>query len=223
MLAFPVPAAPATSPAAPAAAGHLDVRRAVYEAVDGGPSADVTAKIVALLQAGQASVVAANDALGGDPAAGQLKQLRLEFTLDGRPGTLVVDEHETLIFPVDAAHLARARAAERTAVSRTFVQPMAADPADVAAFVRRGDVVELTGRLAADGRLSWDVPPGRWVVLRVGYTAGGRDEPPGPGGRPGAGVRQAERGRVGRPLGRVHAAGAGRRRPAGRAVAGTRP
>ena len=29
---------------------------------------------------------------------------------------------------------------------------------------------DLTGRLGADGKLTWDVPPGRWMVLRFGHT-----------------------------------------------------
>jgi hypothetical protein len=32
------------------------------------------------------------------------------------------------------------------------------------------DVVDLTGRLSPDGQLEWDVPPGRWTILRFGYT-----------------------------------------------------
>jgi len=34
------------------------------------------------------------------------------------------------------------------------------------------DVVDLTGKLATDGRLTWDVPAGDWQVLRFGYTIG---------------------------------------------------
>ena len=35
-------------------------------------------------------------------------------------------------------------------------------------------IVDLTGKLAASsGRLAWDAPPGRWRILRVGYTTTG--------------------------------------------------
>lgn len=34
-------------------------------------------------------------------------------------------------------------------------------------------VINLTDRMAADGRLKWDVPPGDWVLLRMGYTSSG--------------------------------------------------
>lgn len=37
---------------------------------------------------------------------------------------------------------------------------------------RTADVVDLTGKLDADGTLRWDAPPGVWRVLRFGYTIG---------------------------------------------------
>ena len=61
--------------------------------------------------------------LGGDPAFGQVKQLHVEFTLDGKPGAATVDEGETLLFPANASQLAAARPLGRSSVSRTFVQP----------------------------------------------------------------------------------------------------
>jgi hypothetical protein len=32
------------------------------------------------------------------------------------------------------------------------------------------DVTNLTDKLGADGKLNWDVPPGKWEILRFGYT-----------------------------------------------------
>ncbi len=43
-------------------------------------------------------------------------------------------------------------------------------PQDGVADYRLKDVVDLTSSLGADGRLQWKVPPGRWTVLRFGYT-----------------------------------------------------
>jgi len=37
-------------------------------------------------------------------------------------------------------------------------------------------VVDLTGKLGADGVLRWDAPPGQWQVLRFGYTIGAHAE-----------------------------------------------
>ncbi|MEI7901905.1 MAG: glycosyl hydrolase [bacterium] len=34
-----------------------------------------------------------------------------------------------------------------------------------------GSLVELTGKMDKDGRLSWEVPEGDWMILRIGHTA----------------------------------------------------
>lgn len=36
--------------------------------------------------------------------------------------------------------------------------------------IRKGDVIDLTGRMAADGTLQWTPPSGTWEVLRFGYS-----------------------------------------------------
>lgn len=38
---------------------------------------------------------------------------------------------------------------------------------------RPADVIDLSAKLGPDGRLSWDVPPGRWAVLRIGHAPAG--------------------------------------------------
>jgi hypothetical protein len=49
-----------------------------------------------------------------------------------------------------------------------------------AAAIRRADVVDLTARMTREGRLDWDAPPGRWVVLRMGYSLTGQKNGPAP-------------------------------------------
>ncbi|HPA16742.1 MAG TPA: glycosyl hydrolase [Verrucomicrobiae bacterium] len=44
--------------------------------------------------------------------------------------------------------------------------------------VARDAVRDLTGKMAADGRLRWDVPAGRWRILRVGFTSNGHHVSP---------------------------------------------
>jgi hypothetical protein len=44
----------------------------------------------------------------------------------------------------------------------------------------RGRVVELTGKMNASGKLMWDVPQGKWLVLRLGHTMTGKDNHPAP-------------------------------------------
>jgi hypothetical protein len=39
--------------------------------------------------------------------------------------------------------------------------------------ISRDGVVDLTSRLGSNGGLTWDVPPGEWTILRIGYTPTG--------------------------------------------------
>lgn len=57
-------------------------------------------------------------------------------------------------------------------------------PADQA--IERGALVDLTARLGADGRLTWDVPAGAWTVMRFGHTSTGANTRPAP--EPGIGL-----------------------------------
>jgi hypothetical protein len=49
--------------------------------------------------------------------------------------------------------------------------------------VPRGAVMDLTPQLKADGKLDWQVPPGKWILQRIGYTTtGSTTRPPVAGG-----------------------------------------
>ena len=54
--------------------------------------------------------------------------------------------------------------------------PTPAAPADAA--VDRGSVVNLTSKMQADGTLDWDVPAGKWTILRFGYSLTGAKNRP---------------------------------------------
>jgi hypothetical protein len=41
-------------------------------------------------------------------------------------------------------------------------------------------IVDLTGKLSAEGTLDWNVPAGRWTILRIGHTPTGRNNHPSP-------------------------------------------
>jgi hypothetical protein len=61
------------------------------------------------------------------------------------------------------------------------VVPTPASP--VAAEISRSNVVDLTGKMDADGTLHWDVPEGHWTILRMGYAlTGARNRPSVPAG-----------------------------------------
>ena len=44
-----------------------------------------------------------------------------------------------------------------------------APPPDAVTPLER--VVDLTGRMDADGRLTWDAPPGKWLIIRYGHAS----------------------------------------------------
>lgn len=83
-------------------APKLEIRRAIYEAIDGAGSADVTERVKALVKDGTLSLNANNQALGGDPTPLHLKRLRVEYLLDGKPHMVIVNENEDLELPPPA-------------------------------------------------------------------------------------------------------------------------
>jgi len=46
--------------------------------------------------------------------------------------------------------------------------------------IAAADVVDLTSKMAKDGTLAWDVPPGKWTILRMGYSLTGAKNRPAP-------------------------------------------
>jgi len=50
------------------------------------------------------------------------------------------------------------------------IYSMATPPAGASEVVRKPDVINLTARMQSDGSLDWTPPPGRWTILRMGYS-----------------------------------------------------
>lgn len=50
------------------------------------------------------------------------------------------------------------------------------------ALVKTCDIINLTGKVAADGFLEWDAPAGDWIILRLGHTPTGQRNRPAPFG-----------------------------------------
>jgi hypothetical protein len=46
--------------------------------------------------------------------------------------------------------------------------------------VAPADVIDLTGKMTADGTLDWTPPAGNWMVLRIGYSLTGHENGPAP-------------------------------------------
>ena len=60
----------------------------------------------------------------------------------------------------------------------TYLWPTQAEPEDPKLVIPQSAVRDLTGQLAADGSLRWDVPPGEWVIQRIGMTPTGMKNSP---------------------------------------------
>ncbi len=64
---------------------------------------------------------------------------------------------------------------------KPFLPAPAAYPESPAgSTVNRADVIDLTTHLSPDGKLSWDVPKGKWTVVRFGRTSTGANTRPAP-------------------------------------------
>jgi hypothetical protein len=117
---------------------------------------------------------------------------------------------EAVIAFREPAHAARVPDAQEKALywrapysSRPGVKPyLAPSGLDVpsAGCVPLADVVDLTKKMDASGRLSWRVPEGRWTILRVGRRLTGQTTRPAP--KPGLGFETGkfERGPIERHL-----------------------
>jgi hypothetical protein len=51
-------------------------------------------------------------------------------------------------------------------------------PAVPPAADQHGQVIDITSKMRADGSLEWDAPPGRWIILRMGYSLTGEKNHP---------------------------------------------
>lgn len=68
----------------------------------------------------------------------------------------------------------------KSAVTRQDGLQPDTSPTPKGAAVERGAVVVLGDKMDASGRLTWDVPPGQWTILRIGHTPTGKDNHPAP-------------------------------------------
>lgn len=77
---------------------RLIIRKAVYGKLPGGPTEDVTDQLADMIRKNSLSVKASND-LFGDPARNVVKQLQVDYTLDGVNYSKTVSENQTLTIP----------------------------------------------------------------------------------------------------------------------------
>jgi hypothetical protein len=69
----------------------------------------------------------------------------------------------------------------KSALTKQEITPRALYPAlPPGKVVPRGQLIDLTARLGKDGRLAWDMPEGKWTLLRLGHTPTGANNAPAP-------------------------------------------
>jgi hypothetical protein len=85
------------------------------------------------------------------------------------------------------------RAGFATAINYYAISDSPAAPAFV---VHKAYVVDLTGKMKADGTLDWTPPAGRWEILRLGESLTGRENEPAPAEATGLEVDKLNRGYV---------------------------
>jgi hypothetical protein len=77
---------------------RLEIVKAVYEAVDGSGSVDVTRQLAAMVKNNSLTARVSND-IADDPTPSRAKQLRIEYTVDGKASTKIVPEYSQLTLP----------------------------------------------------------------------------------------------------------------------------
>ncbi len=92
-----------SEPSVASASGTLVIRRATYEAVEHAGTSDVTATLARQVKKNYLKLEVNNANLGVDPAQNSKKRLRVEYELDGKSFSKVIDEHQTLVIPEEAA------------------------------------------------------------------------------------------------------------------------
>lgn len=173
---------PKIKPKPPATEGNgtFALKQAFYQSAVGTRRNDVTAKVQELIDKKTKAVEVKNVTFGSDPAPGEVKEISLVFTVDGRDENLTIEEGGTLLLPNNVDQLSIARKLERTGASITYVSPPSAERVADSEPIPLGQVLDLTDKMDQAGRLQWEVPAGEWRILRIGHTPTGKKNHPSP-------------------------------------------
>jgi alpha-L-rhamnosidase len=87
------------SPPPPGPGEKLTIIKAIYAALDGAASADVTAQVTKLLKDGRLSIKVDPQLLGGDPALWHVKELRVIYEVSGERRDAAAEDFHELNLP----------------------------------------------------------------------------------------------------------------------------
>ena len=155
------------------AAPRLVVVKAVYgDPSDTNATADVTGQVAGMVTNDALTVAASNDNFG-DPASGVCKELTVDFTINGVPGSKSVYERGTLkISPADKPN--PSQNSGKLVIRKAVYGDADGDSIDVTAIVAgmvRNDSITFT---VNDDDLG-DPAPDESKKLQVDYTLNGKD------------------------------------------------
>lgn len=123
---------------------RIVIEKAQYAAVDGFASADVTAKVAAMVRDGETEIAASNE-LFGDPASLHVKELRVSYTVDGKPMTATAPENGNVVLATPSGPANRA-------------VEMVARESTLQVVPWQGGQLELTSRSGRRSRLALPQP-----------------------------------------------------------------
>ncbi|UCH34722.1 MAG: hypothetical protein JSV65_19750 [Armatimonadota bacterium] len=101
-------------------AERIEVTLARYEAQDGSRWGDVTARVAAMVAAGQTEIPATNEVFG-DPVPMAVKRLRVEYLLNGKPMQAMADEGSSVLLSSQARLAAQSQWFLRLKTSGTAI------------------------------------------------------------------------------------------------------
>jgi hypothetical protein len=85
-----------------------------------------------------------------------------------------------LAFPTPAEYRIENIQAKAAFIRQEVPPQKLPEPIPAEKTIPRSSIRNLTAQMAKDGRLVWDVPPGKWSVVRFGHTPTGKDNHPAP-------------------------------------------
>ncbi|MDR1674911.1 MAG: hypothetical protein LBR86_00335 [Tannerella sp.] len=157
----------------PKSAGDLRIVKAEYgyfadESI--WNCANVTEIVRRAVAGGQRVIHASNDLMGGDPAAGYYKQLRIDYHAGGADKQVKVIENESAMLPADA-EIVRAYYGVIANVPESEPSPQTVDiTAKIKELAKDGAVVAMVNDALADGE---NPAPGSRKEVRVAYLYNG--------------------------------------------------
>lgn len=109
-----------------------------------------------------------------EEARGKVFRVAFKNPVPVQIGEVALSDAAKVHFAEAKAGLLRSRGhGAETRHHRAFPGPDRGRALSPGLIVAKGSVRDITAMMSPDGRLKWEAPPGRWRILRVGFTSNG--------------------------------------------------